>query len=244
MKYAVEEEQERSPRRSLGRRAAEEPEDTEITLGARSLLGIFFGLILVCGVFFALGYSVGRVSNVSPAPAADTASLTQSGDSQAKPSPQQTTVVPPATPADAPAASAAVPPATTATPGTVTVPASTAAPAPVVANAAPPAPNAAPARVSFPAANAGGPITPAPQRAAVITRQAPGWLMVQVAAVSVPQDAQILVAALRRHGFTPVVRHEPEDQLLHVQVGPFATRAQANAMRGALMAEGYNAVIR
>src|ERR1700749_4559338 len=42
---------------------AEEEEETtarEITLSTASLLGIFFGLVLVCGVFFGFGYSLGR----------------------------------------------------------------------------------------------------------------------------------------------------------------------------------------
>src|SRR5260370_39596849 len=33
---------------------------SEITLSTASLLGIFFGLVLVCGVFFGFGYSIGR----------------------------------------------------------------------------------------------------------------------------------------------------------------------------------------
>ena len=40
----------------------EEEETTarEITLSTASLLGIFFGLVLICGVFFGFGYSLGR----------------------------------------------------------------------------------------------------------------------------------------------------------------------------------------
>ena len=40
----------------------EEEETTarEITLSTASLLGIFFGLVLICGVFFGFGYSMGR----------------------------------------------------------------------------------------------------------------------------------------------------------------------------------------
>lgn len=68
--------------------------------------------------------------------------------------------------------------------------------------------------------------------------------MVQVAAVSVAQDADILVAALQRHGYTAVVRHEPTDALLHVQIGPFASRIAATDMRARLLADGYNAVIK
>ena len=68
--------------------------------------------------------------------------------------------------------------------------------------------------------------------------------MVQVAAVRIPQDAQILVEALKRHGYTAVVRNEPRDQLLHVQLGPYATRADAMRMRAKLLADGYNAVVK
>ena len=48
-----------------------ESTDTEITLGMKSLLGVFFGAVLVCGIFFGFGYSLGR-SNAHPAPPADT----------------------------------------------------------------------------------------------------------------------------------------------------------------------------
>ncbi len=45
---------------------------SEITLSTASLLGIFFGLVLVCGVFFGFGYSMGRgtgaTAQASPVP--------------------------------------------------------------------------------------------------------------------------------------------------------------------------------
>ena len=37
-------------------------EDTEITLGTGKLLGIFFGLVLVCSFFFTMGYIFGRAN--------------------------------------------------------------------------------------------------------------------------------------------------------------------------------------
>ena len=37
-------------------------QDTEITLGTAKLLGLFFGLVVICAVFFALGYTLGRKS--------------------------------------------------------------------------------------------------------------------------------------------------------------------------------------
>ena len=39
-------------------------QDTEITLGTAKLLGLFFGLVIICAVFFALGYTLGRKSDV------------------------------------------------------------------------------------------------------------------------------------------------------------------------------------
>jgi DedD protein len=45
-------------------------QDTEITLGTGKLLVLFFGLVGICALFFALGYSLGRKSE----PAITTAS--------------------------------------------------------------------------------------------------------------------------------------------------------------------------
>ena len=40
-----------------------EQTDTEIVLGTGKLLAIFFGLVILCGTFFGLGYSVGHSSS-------------------------------------------------------------------------------------------------------------------------------------------------------------------------------------
>jgi len=68
--------------------------------------------------------------------------------------------------------------------------------------------------------------------------------MVQVAAVSRQEDADVLVSALKKHGYNAVVRNDPKDALLHVQIGPFATRDEARAMRAKLLADGYNAILK
>jgi len=44
-----------------------EPQDTEITLGTGKMLILFFGLVALCSVFFALGYKLGRASTPSSA---------------------------------------------------------------------------------------------------------------------------------------------------------------------------------
>jgi len=42
-------------------------EDTEITLGTGKMLGLFFGLVILCAIFFGMGYTMGR-SAVKSAP--------------------------------------------------------------------------------------------------------------------------------------------------------------------------------
>lgn len=72
--------------------------------------------------------------------------------------------------------------------------------------------------------------------------QSAAW-MVQIAAVSHEEDADVLVSALRKHGYVVSARRDPGDNLLHVQVGPFATHSDAASMRQRLLNDGYNAII-
>jgi DedD protein len=48
-------------------------QDVEISLGTGRLLGLFFALVVVCGIFFGLGYMLGR-STGSPGMTAEAAS--------------------------------------------------------------------------------------------------------------------------------------------------------------------------
>ena len=50
-------------------------QDVEINLGAGRLLGLFFALVVLCGIFFGLGYTLGR----SQGPTATTAEAASSG---------------------------------------------------------------------------------------------------------------------------------------------------------------------
>jgi cell division septation protein DedD len=67
--------------------------------------------------------------------------------------------------------------------------------------------------------------------------------MVQIAAVSNPQDAEVLVNALRKRGYSVTVRREFTDNLIHVRIGPFNSRGEANQWRQKLLNDGYNAII-
>jgi cell division septation protein DedD len=70
-----------------------------------------------------------------------------------------------------------------------------------------------------------------------------GSLMVQIAAVSQPEDADVLMSALRRKGYAVVTRRDPLDGLIHVRIGPFKTLDEAEKWRQKLLNDGYNAIV-
>jgi len=219
--------------------------DTEIALGTRSLLAIFFGLVLICAVFFGLGYSVGRGSGERAAaqPASESASATP--DSRLpKPSADQGL-----TPVEAPASTPSD--SGTSTDNTPATQPSSSAPQPAAgAGATAPTNPYAPSAATSGRNSAGVPTPALATTASTAATLQPAAattatnFMVQVAAVRVPQDAQILVDALKKHGYSASVRNEPQDQLLHIQLGPYTSRADALAMRSKLLGDGYNAVLK
>jgi pilus assembly protein CpaC len=68
--------------------------------------------------------------------------------------------------------------------------------------------------------------------------------MVEIMALSHESDADAMVAALKRHGYSVAVNRSPGDELLHLDVGPFASRKDAVSMRQRLLVDGYNAAIK
>ena len=239
-----------------------EQADTEITLGMRSLLGIFFGLVLICGVFFGLGYSLGR-GNSGAKPATPTASAPSTPTTRTPIGPvvheddsPETSTYTPGPDAREPITSSAAetaPSKPSAAPSTSVVkqltpdeeqqpaaPPHKPTPAVTAAETQPAAPKPAAASASTPPASTQP--APAPPSPAATTTSTPS--MVQVAAVSRQEDAEILVAALKKHGYNAVIRNDPKDNLLHIQIGPFATRDEARAMRAKLLADGYNAILK
>lgn len=228
--------------------------DTEITLGIGSLLGIFFALVLLCGLFFGFGYTLGHgrsplhVHNPSAAtpeasPASGTSSLMPTGS---KPAAQQS--APPPAPAQPDSTQASASTSTT-TGASITNNSGNTQPATQPTNTQPPTQQQAsvtqqarPSQAATPGAaeqvfQAAVPRTPTQVAAE-------RHYMVQVAAVSRPQDASVLVAALQHRGFHATSRTEAQDHLMHIQIGPFASLAAANQMRSRLMADGYNAILK
>jgi DedD protein len=221
--------------------------DRELTLSSTTLLAIFFGLVLICGLFFGLGYTLGRrapsesAAEAGSSPAAPSEpSASTSSDYRQKPSPaaQTEAVAPPQQEASEPS-SADSP--TGPTPGAT---ASSSQPgAPIVKSALPASPQTTaqtkPAALQTVVQPAPGISQPAATPAAI-----PTAIMVQIAAVSNPADADVLISALHKHGYSVNARHEPADALIHVQVGPFSSRTDAIAMRQKLLGDGYNAILK
>lgn len=248
-----------------------ETSDTEITLGMKSLLGVFFGAVLVCGIFFGFGYSMGR-GKTSPG---DTATGESHPEKSAGTTPAIKTVV--NAPATIPAAdgenstntvtnsqatnstssSQAQPGQYEYIPGPdgpIRKPAGKPLPNPALKTVALAKPSAAVSKAVPPpaqeqvAAAAPKPAlvsqTPAVANSTSTTAgTAPSTIMVQIAAISRQEDADVLVSALKKHGYNAVIRHDPKDNLLHVQIGPFS-RDEARATRAKLLSDGYNAILK
>ena len=67
---------------------------------------------------------------------------------------------------------------------------------------------------------------------------------VQVAAVSKVEDAAALVDALKKKQYPAFSTNTPTDKLIHVQVGPYADIKDAELMRGKLVSDGYNPILK
>ena len=246
----------------------EEPKsDADLTLGIGSLLSIFFGVVLICGIFFGFGYSMGRRNaRTTVAPAATVPPQTLAATS---PLPENELSGAPLKPVE-PESGAAFPPedkspAPNDTNSTDTK-ASANSPAPAPAVVKHPAPAAAPPKAahvvesattdtslnavpsthqtpSAPKPHAGvmAPLTQAPGDATILPGQP---IMVQIAAVSRQEDAEVLAGALRKRGFNPTVRPGNGDKFFHVQVGPFTDKTQAETIKQHLLADGYNAIMK
>jgi DedD protein len=206
-------------------------QDTEITLGTAKLLGLFFGLVMICAVFFALGYTLGRKSDTGLTASAAAPLQTVSNGSKpagsATPAPPMTfykaveqkdanSQLTPATPASNPINSAAS--------GQAVAPSSAAAATPSGTPAQPSQSGNSPdATTALPSAS----------------------YFVQVAAVTKQEDADSLVDALKRKQYPAFVASNPAiDKLFRVQVGPFAEIKDAEAMRSRLINDGYNPILK
>jgi cell division protein FtsN len=239
-----------------------EAEERDITIGPGKLLGLFFMLATICGVFFGIGYSLGKTSAHEQAlndKAPLSASLTAPavGDASApkpsaavpsKPEPETAAAAeqenapkgPDLTFFDAvkrkdgpPEAAADVSKASgTKVEAQRTADATATKAASAVVPALPSTPEVAPPAKADSKATMGAP--------------ASGAFVVQVAAVTREEDAAALAGALRKKSYSVFVVNNPavHDKFYHVQVGPFVTLQGAEEMKAKLIGEGYNPIVK
>jgi cell division septation protein DedD len=219
--------------------------DTEVTLGAGAAIGFVLGLLVLCGVCFGIGYAVGRHGGTAPAAGAQTATQTAAPDQEplqangAIPKPSAAEQAP--VPQPAPGSDGAPPAATDSGANSGNAPQGD------PGSGQPGSPAGAAQPQVKPAIPAMGSAPQSPQAAAPDVRPAMSAgavpLMVQIAAVSHEEDAGVLVGALRKRGYAVTARREPADGLIHVRIGPFTSRDDANRMCRKLLDDGYNAVV-
>jgi len=234
-------------------------EDTEITLGVGRLLGLFFLLAAICGVFFAIGYSLGKSNareqalNDQPTQVLAASPPAATADSSEEKSPAAVALKSDAGPSGQNQATTSNPQSNLTFYKAVQ---QTGDSAETVAKSNPPTvPQKAPAEAESLAANAspsaaqpteavGQSATPSIGHPAPVT--GPGTIVVQIAALSREDDAVALTGALRQKHYNVFVVNNPttNDRYYHVQVGPFATMQEAEAMKTKLIAEGYNPIVK
>ncbi len=205
-------------------------QDTELTLGTGKLLGLFFFLVIVCGVFFSLGYAVGKGSNRSSSDVSDAINTSTTAPVQggAKPAAVKQAAV-----ATEPAACSGND-ANCPDPGANELSFYKA-----VEQKQPSAELQKSASAEPAAKSVRSPVAPE------IANQPIAGFMVQIAAVSKQEDADALVSALRKKQYPVlVVNNVPNSKLFHVQVGPFAQLKDAEMMRSKLAGDGYNAILK
>jgi DedD protein len=206
----------------MGEKESDQARDTEITLSTGKLLGIFFALAIVCGVFFTMGYLLGK--STSAGGRTEIVATVPSGSTTGKPNagnktPETTTqVCPPGSPNCGSSASS---PSDTSSAGKTTD----------QQTASQSSGNKASDQSATPAGTD-------------VKNGANSSFMVQVAAVSKQEDAEILVTALRKKQYPVFIANSAGDPLFHVQVGPFSEKKDAEAMRTRLSGDGYNAIVK
>jgi DedD protein len=205
----------------MSAKEADQVRDTEITLSTGKLLGIFFALAIICGVFFTMGYLLGKSTSAGG----------------------RTEIV-----ATVPSSSAGKPYAGNKTPEAVTQTCPPGSPNCAAATASDTNSSAKPADQQTSAQqSSGGKTSDQSTTSSAGTDAKTGTassFMVQVAAVSKQEDAEILVTALRKKQYPVFIANAAGDPLFHVQVGPFTERKDAEAMRTRLSGDGYNAIVK
>lgn len=206
----------------------DELEHEEAT-GTGRLLFLFLGMVVLSAVFFGLGYSVGKNSIPATIQAAEPSPAVTAAGGAAKPSPLNA------------GDSAAQPTSSDQLTFYKSVEQKDQQPGLAAKTASPS--EAKPAATSPAAAEEARLAAAAGMTPVTAATPATGYT-VQIAAVSRQEDADSLVAALRKKQYPVFVASNAPDKLFHVQVGPFSDPKEADAMKARLVADGYKPIVK
>jgi cell division septation protein DedD len=197
----------------------------ELVLGNRQLLSAFFIIVILFGVFFTMGYVVGR-NSVPAAEASVAAPSTTAGakPDAAAPAPSRPAVSEPASVEKQPAAVETKPPETV----------------PAAKKADPPPVHAAPEERQ-PVSSSKSAESPSASVPAI--NPSPGRMYLQVAAAGQPQ-ASAVVETLKQKGFPALLSAGPRPDLYRVLVGPFADASTLGKAKSDLESAGFRPIVR
>jgi DedD protein len=206
-------------------------------LESRHLVGLFLGVVLLCGVFFTLGYVMGHNQYGGPVHAAEALDSDQPSHPTPKPKAQ-------------PGPSATAAPANNEWDFYSKKNADDTVNSMAKPNAAPAA--SAPSVAARPSTSASGALAPnssAAKNAPLSDRfQAPklnkGAVVLQVAAVTHESDAMAMADVLQQKHFPSFVVTPTTDNFYRVQVGPYSDVQAAEAGKQALDHAGFIAIIK
>jgi DedD protein len=196
-------------------------QDTEVTLGTGKLLGLFFAVVVVCALFFGLGFSLGR-----SAPPEMAAEATQPAAAEPPPVVVKGGAKPSAVP-DEEKKEATEAPSSEDLSFFKSVES-----------------KEAEAKLESPKQEKPAETKPVARTTAPELAGGRGYV-VQVAAVTKQEDAEALVSALRKKQY-PVfmLGITPTDKFFRIQVGPFAELKEAETMKSRLSGDGYNPIVK
>jgi cell division septation protein DedD len=201
-------------------------------LESRHLVGLFLGVVLLCGVFFTLGYVMGKTQfdavHADPGAHGKTTAPLEPPSKAKNPAPGMTPSSDPNWDNYDPTKKnndEHMEPAPKAVPGPL---------APSAANAKPAAPIAA------------KPVAPAVKQAGKYQPPAmpKNAILLQVAALTQQRDALEVADELQRKKFPAFITTPTTDSFYRVQIGPYADMAAAQAAMRALEQAGFKAILK
>ena len=211
-------------------------------LESRHVIGLFLLMLVFSGVFFALGYVMGRNQYDGQVRAAT------NGMSSAEPIVNSKPDVAPKKTAPAPSESTDSDPATsTATDSTWNFydkeKTSKVAPHLEAPQKASPTPSARQVSTRNSAPPAAAPRAPAERTSTSVPLVSNGAIVLQVAALAKQDDALALAGSLQRKHFSAYVQAPHKDKYYRVQVGPFKDQKSADAAKKGLESAGFKAFV-